>query len=260
VIRAAGVSYTIRGKALVDRVSLDVVPGQFLALVGANGAGKSTLLKLLAGELKPSNGAVTLDDGDLHRFGDAALARRRAVLPQGIPLPALTVAETVTLGRLPHHRAAPGASDAEVVSRAMEDAGLTPWAERLMPTLSGGEAQRVHLARVQAQLEGAETGTRYCFLDEPTSALDLSHQLELMHRLRRWAAAGWGVIAAVHDLNLAARFADRVAVLRGGQLAACGTPADVLTADLLEHAFRTRAAVIPHPVLGHPLILPLESQ
>lgn len=259
MIRATDATYAVRGKVLVDGVSLDVVPGQMLVLAGANGAGKSTLLKLLAGELEPTSGKVELDGGDLRRLGDEALARRRAVLPQGIPTPALTVAETVTLGRLPHRYTAAGPADADVVAQAMEDAALTPWHGRLMPTLSGGEAQRVHLARVQAQLESAAAGTRYCFLDEPTSALDLSHQLELMHRLRRWAA-GWGVVAAIHDLNLAARFADRVAVLREGKLVACGSPSDVLTEALIEHAFSTRAAVIPHPVLGHPLILPLEPQ
>ena len=248
MIRARGLSFTAAGRALVDGVDLDVVPGEVLALVGANGAGKSTLLKLLAGELRPERGTVELDGLSLAALKPEALARRRAVLPQGIPLPPLTVAETVALGRLPHR------GGAEAVIQALEEAGLLPWSERFVPTLSGGEAQRVHLARVRAQLQE----TAYCFLDEPTSALDLTHQLELMHRLRRWAAGGLGIVTALHDLSLAARFADRIAVLTKGRLTACGTPAGTLTPALVEAAFSVRAAVVPHPVLGHPLILPLE--
>jgi iron complex transport system ATP-binding protein len=249
VIRARGIRFSIAGQTLVAGVDLDIAPGEILALTGANGAGKSTLLKLLAGEIRPQQGSVNLDGADLAGFKNSELARRRAVLPQGIAIPPLTVAETVALGRLPHRD-----KGTSVVANSLDEAGLTAWSNRLVSTLSGGEAQRVHLARIRAQLDG----TPYCFLDEPTSALDVSHQIDLMQRLRRWAAEGLGIIVALHDLSLAARFADKIAVLHHGKIAAFGSPAAVLTPQLMERAFSVRAAVVPHPILGHPLILPLE--
>jgi len=256
VIEARHLTYRVPGRTLVDQVTLDIHPGHLLVLAGPNGAGKSTLLKLLAGELAPAEGSVRLDGRDVLKWRPEELARRRAVLPQSTSQPMLTVAETVALGRTPHLTTE--TADKNAVARALEDTALTSWAERMVPTLSGGEAQRVHLARVLTQLDGPETDL-YCFLDEPASALDLAHQIELMERLRRWAARGWGVVAVLHDLNLAARFADTIALLRGGRLEALGTPAEVLTESLIAKVFDTRAAVVPHPILGHPLVLPLSA-
>ncbi len=255
MIEARNLSYRVPGRTLVDQVDLDILPGQLLVLAGPNGAGKSTLLKLLTGELAPAEGSVTLDGRDVLKWKPEELARRRAVLPQTASQPSLTVAETVTLGRTPHHTS--DETDTAAVAWALKETALTPWAGRMVPTLSGGEAQRVHLARVLTQLG---TGTNlYCFLDEPASALDLAHQIELMERLRRWATRGWGVVAVLHDLNLAARFADTIALLRGGRLEALGTPAEVLTEPLIAKVFDTRAAVVAHPLLGHPLVLPLSA-
>jgi iron complex transport system ATP-binding protein len=255
MIVARGVSYRVPGRTLVDSVDLDVQPGQLVVLAGPNGAGKSTLLQLLTGELAPLHGTVILDGRDLTKWRPDELALRRAVLPQSTSAPVLTVAETVALGRTPHRTSE--ATDDAAVTEALNEMGLTPWAGRMLPTLSGGEAQRVHLARVRTQLgAGSEL---YCFLDEPASALDLAHQIALMERLRRWAERGWGVVAVLHDLNLAARFADTVALLRAGRLEAYGPPAEVLTEGLIERVFDIRAAVVPHPLLGHPLVLPLSA-
>ena len=261
MIQARNVMYSIGGKVLVNCVSLHAAAGEILALVGANGAGKSTLLKILSGELKPHQGSVQLDNLDVDQWALDKLARHRAVLPQRLEAPALTVTETVALGRTPYYKITPrSSSDAESVKHALEEAGLTSRASRLVPTLSGGETQRVHLARVRVQLQGDEAGSRFCFLDEPTSALDMAYQLDLMQSLVRWAAEGWGIVVVLHDLNLAARFADRLAVLQGGRLIAYGSPQEIMTTDLLRQAFHTVAEIFPHPVFSSPHVFPLEPQ
>jgi iron complex transport system ATP-binding protein len=257
MIRAHKVGYSRGPNRLLSDVSLDVLPGEVLAIVGPNGAGKSTLMRILAGEWAPSTGEVTLDGESLSRMPPRDLALRRAVLPQRQPwVEGLSGAETAALGRAPY--AESEAESLRAAHRALGAAGADLWAGRRMETLSGGEAQRVHFARALAQLGGAQS--RYCFLDEPTSALDLAGQLDLMERLRSLADQGVGVVAVVHDLNLAVRFADQMAVLAGGRLHAWGPPETVVTEGLINRAFGVRATVIPHPLFGCPVILPLESK
>lgn len=258
MIRAHQVGYSRGPNHLLSDVSLEVIPGEVLAIVGPNGAGKSTLLRILAGEWAPSSGEVTLDGQPLARIGPRDLALRRAVVPQRQPwVEGLSGAETAALGRAPF--AEPEAEELRAAHRALTAAGAGLWAGRRMETLSGGEAQRVHFARALAQLDGGGP-SRYCFLDEPTSALDLAGQLDLMDRLRSLADQGVGVVAVVHDLNLAVRFADQVAVLARGRLQAWGPPATVITEALVSRAFGVRASVIPHPLFGCPVVLPLESR
>lgn len=255
MICAQNLGYRAGGRWLVDGVSLDVQPGQLLALVGPNGAGKSTLLRLLSGEEAPHRGSVTVSGHRSRTPRD--WARFRALLAQGTPrAPGLTVRQVLELGRLPHLQTSTSGADRRAVDAVEADLGLGPLGPQRFDTLSGGEAQGVAFARGLVQLEGV-TGERYYFLDEPTSALDLHRQLDLVGRLRSLADGGLGVVCVVHDLNLAARFAHRIAVIHQGRLAALGTPVDVLTAALVEDVFATQAAVIDHPVLGHPLVLPL---
>ena len=234
-------------------------PGEVLALVGANGAGKSTLMKLLSGELKPTQGGVALDGHPMAGYGALGLARRRAVLPQNTQAAhGLTVEETLALGRVPHFGVSRAGEDQKSVEEALKITGLDSWRNRQLGSLSGGEAQRVHFARGLVQLGGV-SGSCYYFLDEPTSALDLAHQIEVLSQVVKLAERGVGIVLVVHDLNLAARFAHKLAVLREGRLEAWGTPKDVLEESLVLRAFSTRAAIVPHPILGHPLVLPLES-
>lgn len=257
MIRARNLRLRRGGRWLVDGISLDVLPGQVLALVGPNGAGKSTLLTLLSGEAAPDAGTVGREDGALPRPPD--WARFRAVLPQGTPrAPGLGVREVLTLGRLPHRNHSSRRQDSEAVARVEAQTGLKALGLRSFDSLSGGEAQRAAFARGLVQLEGVE-GQRYFFLDEPTSALDLSGQFALLARLRSLADQGTGVVCVIHDLNLAARLADRIAVVHRGRLAALGPPAEVLTESLVEQVFATRSRIVSHPVLGHPLVLALES-
>lgn len=245
---------------LLDGVCLSVEPGQVLALLGPNGAGKSTLLAALSGEGRPARGVVHLDGRPLSQLDRGVLARRRAVMLQEDPLSfGFPVGAVVMVGRQPHllgTRESP--RDREIVARAMRLCGVTHLAGRIYPTLSGGERQRVRLARALAQIwEPQPEGPCTLLLDEPTSALDLVHQHQVLSMLRSLAGAGLAVLVVLHDLSLAARYADRVALLSAGRLLAAGPPAQVLEPDLIERAFQVRASVVPHPVLGTPLVTPL---
>jgi len=253
-LEATAVSYHIGARALVDQVNLDLRRGEVLALVGPNGAGKSTLLRLLAGDLRPSAGQVLLEGTPIGSHSARALARRRAVLPQQTHLQfAFTAREVVLMGRSPHVglTGREGDDDETVVDRAMARTDTTSLAGRIYPTLSGGEQQRVSLARVLAQ------ETPILLLDEPTASLDVHHQELVMEVAREAAAGGAAVLAVLHDLNLAAAGADRVAVLGEGRLVALGTPRKVFTETLLTEVFQHPMAVLAHPARDCPLIVPL---
>lgn len=243
---------------LLDGVSLEVHPGEVLAVVGPNGAGKTTALRALAGETVPAAGRAVLDGEPLAAMEPRALALRRAVMPQASTLPFdFSVLEVVLLGRTPHRGGQ--AADLEAAFRAMRAGGVEALAARRYQTLSGGEQQRVHLARALAQLDAAATPgeTRYLLLDEPTSALDIAHQHAVLRTARARAAEGVGVLAVLHDLNHAAQYADRVAVLAAGRLVACGPPREVLTADVVARAFGVTVIVTDHPCAACPLVVPV---
>lgn len=249
--RADAVSLTLQGRAIVREVSLALDPGTVTVLVGPNGAGKSSLLKLMAGEVAPSHGRVHLDGTDLAHMPPAALARRRAVLPQSAEVAfAFRVAEVVSIGLL-----GTGARSGARIARLLERVDLPGFATRGYDTLSGGERQRVQLARALAQVEVMDPDKpRYLLLDEPTASLDLAHQLLVLREARAHADAGGAVLAVLHDLNLAAMVADRMAVLVGGALLAYGPPESVITDDLLGAAFHVAARV--NAVPPGPFVLP----
>jgi iron complex transport system ATP-binding protein len=244
-----------RNRPVLSAISLSVMAGEILALIGPNGAGKTTLLRALARQLRPTAGAVLLDGIDLWKRGPGWVARRIALAPQGkTPEQPLTVAEAVALGRAPHRGwLLPWThADREAINRALDRAGLNGFAERLVTELSAGEAQRVVLARALAQEPVV------LLVDEPTSHLDLRYQGELFARLRQLASAeGMGIVLALHDLNLAGLWADRIALLADGRLLGLGTPEEVLTRERLESAYATSLSVTRHPVFGTPLVLPL---
>lgn len=240
------------GRRVLDHVDLEVVAGRILALVGPNGAGKSTLLAALAGELELATGTVELDGRELAHWAVVDMARRRAVLPQthnvGFPF---TAREVVTMGRAPWARTPRQDQDLAAVDAAMAATDVTHLAQRPFPALSGGERARVALARVLAQ------HTTTLLLDEPTAALDLGHQEAVLQLARVRAAAGAAVVVVLHDLGIAAAYADSVAVLQDGRLAASGPPREVLTTDLLTRVYQHPVEVIDHPVTGAQLVLPL---
>jgi iron complex transport system ATP-binding protein len=255
---AERVGYAIGRKALVAEVSLALRPGELVAVIGPNGAGKSTLLRLLAGELRPDAGRVTLDGQPLAAWNRRALARRRAVLPQSSTLSfAFTAGEVALLGRAPHCGGLDGPLDRAIARRALELAGIGDLAARRYPSLSGGERQRVHLARVLAQLMTApgEYAGGYLLLDEPVTSLDPSHQHAALALTRDFAARGGGALAILHDVNLAARYADRVVVLAAGRVAAEGAPAEALTPDVLAGVFEMPFRRVADPEGGPPILL-----
>ncbi len=252
-IAAEAVTARLGSRTVLDAVDLRVEPGELVALVGPNGAGKTTLLRVLAGELTPQSGRVVLDDAPLASYRALELARRRAVLPQATSVEfAFTAHEVVEMGRAPHIGTAGMADDAEVIAWAMDSTDCAHLAGREFRTLSGGEQGRVNLARVLAQR------TSYLLLDEPTAALDLRHQELVMALAASRARAGCGVAAVVHDLNLAAAYADRVGMLFDGRLLALGSPRDVLTAERLTEVYAYAVTVLEHPTRGCPLIVPME--
>lgn len=257
MIEARGLSYRIGATTLLSDVTFRAEAGQVIALVGANGAGKSTLLRLLSGELAPTAGEVRMGSRPLSEWTLRDRARVRAVLSQRSDLTfPFSAEDVVMLGRGPHLAGGERAADRWIVDRALAATDSREVRARLYPTLSGGEQQRVHLARALAQIW--DEGPRVLLLDEPTSSLDLSHQHAVLQIARGWASAGAAVVCVLHELNLAARYADRIAVLHRGQLRAFGTPADVLTRELLAEVFRVRAEILPHPELPCPLVVPIE--
>ncbi|MEM1118508.1 MAG: heme ABC transporter ATP-binding protein [Bacteroidota bacterium] len=249
----------IGSATLLDGLSLGIASGEVVAVVGPNGAGKTTALRLLAGEAAPTSGAVTLDGRPLAETAADAVARRRSVLPQQSALAfGFTALDVVRLGRTPHRTTR--RDDLAAATRAMERAGVAPLADRRYPTLSGGERQRVHLARALAQIDpeaGAPADGRYLLLDEPTSALDLAHQHAVLQVARAEAARGAGVLAVLHDLNLAAQYADRIAVLAAGARVALGPPAAVLTPAVVQRAFGISVVVTQNPCAACPLVVPI---
>ncbi len=240
-------------KTVLDAVSLKVEPGQVLGVLGPNGAGKSTLLGALCGELAPHRGRVLLHDRALHEWSGHERAQRLAVLPQASTLGfAFRVEEVVGMGRLPHRTGRD--RDREIVQAALEAADAVHLADRSYLALSGGERQRVHLARVLAQLWPGEKG-RTLLLDEPTSALDPLHQHTTLQAVRGFADRGAAVLVILHDLNLAARYCDRILLLEQGRPHALDTPLQVLQPEALKAVFGLDVLVHTHPERGHPLII-----
>ncbi len=253
-------SVELGARRVLHDVSIAAHVGEVLVIVGPNGAGKSTLLKVMSGELAPAGGDVLLAGEAVYGMSHGDLARRRALMPQhaGLSFP-FSVRDVVAMGRAPFQVDREPLSDDHAIAWAMDATDITSFAGRSYTRLSGGEQQRVHLARVLAQVwrpEG-QVSPRFLLLDEPTSSLDLAHQHATLHLAASLAASGVGVVAVVHDLNLAALYADRVAVISEGRLAALGAPDDVLEPALISSVFGLNVRRVPDSASGRHLILPL---
>ena len=255
MLAARDVHVRVGASRLLSDVSLSVTGGEIVAVVGPNGAGKSTLLKVLCGDVVPVQGEVTLNGRALRTWHRRERARVMAVLPQESTLAfPFTVLEVVMMGRTPHDCS--GRHDQAVARAALDAAGMSVFEQRIYPTLSGGERQRVHVARVLAQVwEETKDSPRFLLLDEPTASLDLAYQHHTLETFKQFAGRGAGLLAVLHDLNLAAQFADRIVVLRDGYQLASGCPNAVLTPGIIQAAFAFSATVMPHPLRAGPLVV-----
>lgn len=248
-LRLDQVSAALGGHPILHDVSIEIVPGELVALVGPNGAGKTTLLGVMAGDIEPTSGKATLDGTDLRRWKVSALARERSVLPQEQRLAfGFRVVDVVRMGRAPWARRPEEDLDDEIVAKALDRTDVRVYAERSFPTLSGGEKARTSFARVLAQ------HTSLVLLDEPTAALDIRHQEQVLSEARRLAAEGHAVVAVLHDLTVAASHADRICVIADGRLRADGTPGDVLRPDVITEIYGHPIDVINHE--GRIVVLP----
>ena len=240
------VTYTIDGVRLLDNVSVSFAPGELSLIVGANGAGKSTLMRVLSTQLKPQHGVVQYGSTATGEVDERDLARVRAVLSQNVELAfPLRVWEVVMMGRYPHFTGSPRVEDERACEEAMRYFDVLEWMDRNYLTLSGGERQRVQFARVMAQIWAGSAGRmRYLLLDEPLTFLDIRYQFDFLRKIRSLLdARDLVVVGVVHDLNLAARFADKLVLLANGSVRASGLPADVLQPGLIEEAFGIRPLV-----------------
>lgn len=243
MVELRGVSYRAGGALILDDVSVRLEPGRMNVVLGPNGAGKSTLLRIATGLARPTAGEVRYDGEPVARLEPESLARRRAVLSQHVELAfALPVADVVMMGRYPHYGRTPHPRDREIVSSALELVGMQHKREQAYPTLSGGERQKVQLARVLAQIWSDDSREqRYLFLDEPTSGLDVHYQLHILQVARGLLSPTCTVVAVLHDLNVAFEYGDYFVLLENGRVAIeAGASADI-PAAVIERVFRVRA-------------------
>jgi len=238
------VNWSIGDAAIVKPTSLAFAADKVNVILGPNGAGKSTLMKIAAGRLRPSGGRVLFGDRDIFSIDAKELALRRAFLSQHVEIDfAITVEEVVLMGRYPHFTRAPGREDRRIVDAALELVGMVDKRRQIYPTLSGGEQQRVQLARVLAQVWSDDEAPtpRTIFLDEPIASLDIHHQLQILELIRALPARRCTIIVTLHDLNLAMDYGDRFIFLRGGGLQAIAEGTGEISADLIQRIFDVRA-------------------
>jgi iron complex transport system ATP-binding protein len=248
-----GLSVDIAGRRIVDDIDIEVPNGCFVGLLGANGSGKSTILKAIYRVHRPVAGQVLLDGVDLLSMRHKDAARRIAVVAQETTVEFdFTVFEMVMIGRTPHKRAfdRDGELDRTIVGQAIERVGCEDLSNRSFNTLSGGEKQRVLIARAIAQ------GADHLILDEPTNHLDIRYQLEVLELV---AGFEMTVLAALHDLSLAALFCDTVCLLADGRVVTSGPPKEVITAEMVRHAYGADVLVVEHPETGTPHLIPRRS-
>ncbi|UCR88901.1 ABC transporter ATP-binding protein [Mycetocola spongiae] len=253
-LHARDVTIGYDGRVISENLSVRIPDGSFTVIVGPNACGKSTLLRGLSRLLKPSSGAVILDGREISSYGAKEVARRLGLLPQTSLSPdGITVAELVARGRFPHQKLLRqwSAADEAAVVNALEKTHTAELSARLVDELSGGQRQRVWAAMVLAQ------ETPLLLLDEPTTFLDIAHQIELLDLFEDLNAEGRTLIAVLHDLNHAARYATHIIAMRDGVIVAEGPPAEVITADMVWEVFGLECAIMTDPISGTPLVLPL---
>lgn len=247
MIYTKNLAYKVKGKTLLNDISLTFNPNEITMVIGANGAGKSTLIKLLSQQLTSTNGTIFYGDKTVENISTGKLAKVRAVLSQNVDLAfPLTVEQIVMMGRYPHFDGKPKEVDYEICKKAIDFFDISPMVNRNYLTLSGGEKQRVHFARIAAQIwPDSNEQTKYLLLDEPLTYLDVYYQYEFMRKIKElMKLQHMVVIGVVHDLNLAYRYADRMVLLHQGSTLAAGIPQVVFTPDNILNAFKVKARIL----------------
>ena len=258
MLKTENIQFSIGKKQILKNVSAAFYPGEFNMILGPNGSGKSSFLKIFSGEYNKFQGTVFYAGKNLSALRKEELAKKRAVMSQqadlGFPL---LVEEVVLMGRYPHFSFSPNKKDITICNEVIERMNLLEFKERNYLTLSGGEKQRVQFARVLAQVWEKPVGDqyRYLFLDEPLNSLDISYQHEFLQAAVELAKSNTVLIAVMHDINLAAHYADNLFFLKNGELVVHGKPKDILTAGMVEKVFNIKTTVINNPVTGRPLVI-----
>jgi len=247
MLKASKVHFCIRQRPIVDEVSLELNPGEILAVLGPNGAGKSTFFKILSGDIECKHGAIGYNGHDIYTLKSRELAEVRAVMPQHtqVNFP-FTVQEVVELGLISTKAKDPS----KLIREVLEATNTTHLKDQVFNTLSGGEKQRVQLARVLVQIWETKPFPRYLLLDEPTSSLDIAQQHAVLKILETLKTRNIGILVILHELNLAAQYADKIALLKNGMIAKTGTVEDVLEEEILAHVFDHPIHLIPNPATG----------
>ena len=259
MISASNISVEIsKGRKIVDDVSININPGVLTAIIGKNGAGKSTALKAMCGDISSATGTILLDNQPTSEIPLTELARKRAIVSQKTTLEfSFTVREVVGIGRSPFSGIFCSLKDEKIILKCLEKVDALHLMDQSYTTLSGGEQQRVQFARALAQIWDSidKSKPSYLLLDEPLSNLDVAHQHEMMYLLKQLCKQNVGVLIIIHDLNLAAQYADIVHILKDGKTVIEGTPHEVFTEEIIGGAFDYPVSVIPHPKIQCPLII-----
>lgn len=261
MLNVQNINFKISPSLALTDISFDVQPGEMLAILGANGAGKSTLLKIITGALKMNSGNVLLNELPINYWPVKELAKFTAVMQQQnqLQLP-FTVFEVVMMGRYPHFKNKETQSDEEIVDAVLVKTGIQKLKNRNYLTLSGGEQQRVHLARVLAQISGKKMESpRYLFMDEPSNNLDIRHQHGALNIAKEFAKEGNCVVAVLHDLNLALQYADKIVLLKNGAMKGFGACASVMTDAAISDVYDLPLSIFHPPAGQHPMVMPAHN-
>lgn len=252
MLQLKNISYLAKTRTLLHNTSCELNNGELIAIVGSNGAGKSTMMRCISGEYRPASGSVIWKGKDISQYRITDMAKERAMLTQANNTnTGFNVSQVVMLGRYPHYDYYPAKSDNEIVESSISSQGLDRFKERSYSTLSGGEQQRVHLARVMAQLcEAVDNNKPWAkdkllLLDEPLNNLDIRYQMDMLRSVKKFAEAGNTVIAVLHDINLALHFAHTILLMKEGRVIAHGKPSEVITEENIMECFQIPCQILP---------------